>query len=451
MRSLLFFMLATLSASAFSADYTWTISLGSTSFTNTSPAAVCLDYSKSLETETFSYTVGSVTRVSDAQFSCVPLRKRISTGTEQAGSPQPIYRNGTSCDGTYNAQTGECEKPPEPEPDLCAASAGSETPFSKSGKAGDGWYTQGANGIGATPDQACRLGCLTTLAKVKCTDTVDGSYQCGGWQYGAGVKCPNGTGGFDTEEGSQTPEPEPQTIVDKKPCVYETLANGTQQCKSESSVEQEGENCGSFNGEYKCLPKAPSKNGVEIATSVKTDPTADGGSKSTKTDVTSKTICKDGKCTTSTTTRTTITTKDANGNTTSVTGNCTGKDCKDQNESPDGTGNGGLCIGSDCSDNPFEGSGEGAGTGPDLEDVDGYGDTVSQYFGRITNSPIIASVSAISIPSGGSCPTFTETIPYVGTLSTSTVCQLASSILTPLRLIFLAIWGWAAIRVFMSA
>lgn len=349
---------------------------------------------------------------------------------------------------TFDPSTGECN-PPEPPPDEnpCAAKTGTGSPFSKSGSGGDGYYSF-SGGYGAPAQSGCFDTCTASTVDQKCTGNLKtNTYKCRGTMYYTGAQCTTSPAP-EVDETTDTSRPEPQTYKDQTPCNYTAGPTGSQVCTSSSTEGKEGQYCGTVNGVKTCIDSKPTQNGIEINTKVETTTNSDGSTTTTKTDTANSTKCTGhNQCTSSSTTTTTTTTKDGNGNTTSVTGSCTGAQCPDKNTNPDGDGDGfGDCVGDDCSD------GGGAGvTAPELEEVPGYGDSLQAYFDEIQDAPIVAAVTAISLPSGGSCPTYSATIEYVGTVSTATACDLASNLLTPLHYLFLAIWAFVAVRTTMTA
>lgn len=70
--------------------------------------------------------------------------------------------------------------------------------------------------------------------------------------------------------------------------------------------------------------------------------------------------------------------------------------------------------------------------------------------GKIQGAPIIASVKAIKMNSGGSCSLGESANTPIGTISASGVCA-QTHWLDPLYYVFFAIHALAAVRVFLSA
>lgn len=432
-RVLLFLGLAVFSAASNAAYYTWYSSYFN--ITAGSPGAVC-DQIDGVNNNLSGFIFTNETQT---QAQCL----------SNAGNPVSstnMVRNGTGCQPTYiyNSATGGCEAPP---PDECPGKTGVSSPFAKSGSFNDGYYSS-SGGWGAPAQDGCFDGCTASTVNQKCTGNLKTStYKCRGTMTYTGANCTTSPAP-EVDETTDTSRPEPEAYKDQTPCNYTTGPTGSLVCTSSNTEGKEGQSCGTVNGVQTCIDTKPTQNGIEISTKIETSNNADGSTTTTKTDTANSTNCTGiNQCTSSTTTTTTTTVKDGNGNTTSVTGSCTGPQCPDTNTNPDGDGDGfGDCIGDDC------GEGGGAGVeGPELEEVPGYGDSLETYWSAIQGAPIVAAVTAISLPAGGNCPVYTETIEYIGTVSTATACDLASGLLTPLHYLFLAIWAFVAVRTTMTA
>ncbi|MNR37289.1 hypothetical protein D3C85_1552950 [compost metagenome] len=85
----------------------------------------------------------------------------------------------------------------------------------------------------------------------------------------------------------------------------------------------------------------------------------------------------------------------------------------------------------------------------ELEEVPGFGDSVGTFMSAIESAPLVASITTLDVPSGGSC-NFPEGSTPIGTISMDSFCDLAS-VLDNLSAVFLAMWALAAIRILMSA
>ncbi len=202
-----------------------------------------------------------------------------------------------------------------------------------------------------------------------------------------------------------------------------------------------------MNGVVKCVAKKPTSDTSTVTTEVEKTVNPDGSTKTTKTDTATRTQCTGMKdCKSGSTTSTTSTSTDAQGNVTGSTSTCKGSSCADKNTNPDGDGDG---LG-DCVENCSNGEG-GVTTMPELEDVDDYGTTFSKFYDRAMASPIASSLGGLSFATSGSCPNVSYHTELVGTIDSSSFCQLAPDLLSKLRYLFLACWAWAAIRLFMTA
>lgn len=266
---------------------------------------------------------------------------------------------------------------------------------------------------------------------------------------GADGPCPAGT--------DCTPK-DPPEVNDKQPCNYVTDAEGRKVCSSSQYQGDPGsQNCGSVNGELKCITKPSSSTGSKTDTTVKTTPNSDGTTSTTKTDVHTQTNCPAGasSCKSTTTTTTTTTTKSADGKTTTSTNTqCTGPLCG-QGSSTNGSGGGGAGNGNgdgegcttseECSDGS-------APTTPGLDEVDDYQQTTKKFYTRVSNSPLVSSVSAISVPSGGAAPAMTVRIDYLKTNADfGSIGQLKPIVDDILKWTMRAVWCFVAIVVFLMA
>jgi len=145
----------------------------------------------------------------------------------------------------------------------------------------------------------------------------------------------------------------------------------------------------------------------------------------------------------------TTTIKDGTGNTESASGTCSGPHCPDKNTNPDGDGDGfGDCTGTDCGDE--EGAAVAGPATPELEEQDTYAETTQKFINRAKAAPLVSGISGISMPAGGSC-NIGAAQTWFGSIDFSSFCELAPQILAGLRYLFLAIWAWAAIRLFFTA
>jgi len=230
---------------------------------------------------------------------------------------------------------------------------------------------------------------------------------------------------------------------------------GRKSCSSNQWNATPGESsCGTVNGAFKCIGKAPSSNGIHIGTKISEKQNADGTTTTTKEDTITQTNCTGAySCSTQVTNNKTSIIKDSNGNTIGQNSECTGPHCAvDGKGDADGDG---LkdCIGVGCGFGTGEGE-EGEEEefgGPENEDVGTFGETTSQFMDRVEGSPIVEAARGLSFGSGGSCSFGSFTVPMLGTLSFQPMCAWAAEWFAPLRAIMLAVWALVAVRTFFEA
>jgi len=420
-------------------------------------------------------------------------------------SPQGVYepygkwgnnatRRGESCEPgeTYNPDIGGCETPPGemgedcdgPEfagmpaiynsQGVCVSWDKADKPavcksLSKTGTSFTDLYVAFDGDGNPEKPQAEKFGCEVSVVDVaqckmpvpkcgsgiciehmvtKCRVGVTFTGNVAGDGNGTGYPVSGGAGeeGVCPEGVDCTPKPEP-VVEESKPCNY--MYNGqVVSCESSEFKGDPGEmNCGRVNnGPYTCTKKVPQSNGIDIKTKITTEPTADGGTKTTKEDQHTKTVCSaPGSCTTQVTNNKTVVVKDSSGNTVSESGECTGALCdgKGNGKTP---GKGGNCEpGQECGTEE-----EDAGfTGPQNDDAPGFGESLQSFKDKVSSAPLIAGVSAIQMPSGGSC-SMGSASTMIGTISMDSFCH-NSGWLDPLYYVFLAIGALNAVRILMSA
>ncbi|MCY1279470.1 hypothetical protein D9M68_328040 [compost metagenome] len=252
-------------------------------------------------------------------------------------------------------------------------------------------------------------------------------------------------------EGSDCTVPDAPKVEEKQPCNYVEDGEGRKVCSSSNYEGTPGQqDCGTVNGQFKCITKPAKSNGLQIATVVDTQTNGDGTKTITKTDTATQTKCIGANaCTTTVTKNTTVVKQGADGSTQSTSSSCTGANCA-TSTNPDGDGDGlGDCVGKDCGTDE-DGNPTTSPDGPELEEVPGFGDTTQAFMDRVRNAPLLSAVQGISFPAGGTCPTGSAST-FFGSISFDSFCQLAPNVLGPLRYLFLAIWAWAAIRLFFTA
>lgn len=360
-----------------------------------------------------------------------------------------FYRSGDSCTTgkVWDTVSGSCITPVNP----CSSKAGQPTTWKKV------WPSYAASST--LGEKVNNSGCSATIVTSGCgTNGATGEFAC--W----GTATYDGAQGVDSSGpssacGATDPNcaaPEPLTSTNTQQCTPN--ADGTTTCVTESgSTEFASGEChvGSTGGatglvcvkpDY--VPEAATNKRTDV---IKTEATADGGTKTTTTSTSENKHCVAGVCTNTTTTTTTTTTKDGAGKVTSETSACTGAKCDkptDETE-PEDEGMGeakfagkGGCEGSDCdvdAFNPF---------GTDV--VPGYSDSLNAALSGIKRSPIGSAVSNIRWPTGGSCPVYSMQL-FNSSISITEHCTVWESVGSALSAVFLAIWAFAAVRVFLSA
>lgn len=298
-------------------------------------------------------------------------------------------------------------------------------------------------------------------------DTCSGASQCGTNGETGEFAC-WGTGKYSGEQQAVSdgtalnppPIPEPTTTGSSQSCTAPAVNNGTTTytCVTESNAtEFASSNCavGTVNGvqglhctkpDY--VPEHDSKKREDQVSEV-TNP--DGSKTTTTTSTTTTTHCAAGACTTTNTTTITTSGKDANGNPTGTTTTCSGDKC-DNPTTP----------GKDESEEEEEEEGEmpapfAPGDKGDYlpqiaegDEAPTYSESLDNFTDRVSNAPIVRGLTSISVPSGGSCSMGSAQL-FGGSVSFNDFCTMAPQVLAGLRYLFLAIWAWAAIRLFFTA
>lgn len=304
-----------------------------------------------------------------------------------------------------------------------------------------------ANCKQSAPRKACSNGiCIEMQSTVaKCTVTAQFTGEVADGQPGFTGDSGGGEGPCDPDKDC-TPDT-PPTVTDRQPCTYVTDAEGRQSCSSfdYKGVPGESSQCGEVNGQMTCISKQPpTSNGTQIDTKVETKPNQDGTTTTTKTDVRTDVHCTGaGSCQSVTTKTTNVTIKDSNGNTLSSDTKCEGSKCSQGSGKGDGTGTGtGDCI-VDCE------SQSGEVTGPELGEVSGFGESLTDFMSGVEQTPLMSAISGIGLTGSGSC-SFPSATTMIGTISFDSICT-NSGWLDPLYYVFLAVWAFLAVRVLMSA
>lgn len=497
LRSLLSILVALLISASFTVNaavFSWRILGGSglsgfdssiTSTYHSSPSEAC----SSAQTKyvgSWTVTGSSVARVSDTSFNCYV---KISSGSSNSQLQLSIGRYGDGCDAgqEYDGQTGQCVSPPGDAGTSCDGPefAGMPAIYNSSGQCvrwdqadtastckslastgttfTDIYVAFDGDGNPEKP-QVEKLGCAVQVIDVanckmpvpkcgqgiciekyvsKCRVGVTFTGEVAGDGNGSGYPVADGSGseGVCPDGVDCIPADEP-VVEESKPCNY--MANGqVVGCESSEFKGNPGEmNCGTVNGgPYTCTKKVPTSNGVNIKTDITSEPQADGTTKQTKQDVHTKTICSaPGSCVTQTTTNKTITIMDGNGNTLSQTGSCTGANCSA------GKGQTGNCPAGETCDAEEE---QQEFNGPQNDDVPGFSESLESFKAKVAGAPLIAGVTAIRMPTGGSC-SIGSVNTMIGTISGDGVCQ-NSHWLDDLYYVFLAMGALGAVRIAMSA
>ena len=428
-------------------DYYWTVgsSPGSTHAKHSRPEPACLEYLDGASDLVALDHIEFITQSDGIIRGHCYVRMRNGTITDTPyANTFTIRRFGNGCANptVYNSETKSCETPE----DQCSDKEGQSDPFSKSGPRGDGYYTTvkvGGQTLGVTPDSACYSGCTVNLNQ-SCVYSISADkYICTGTAYYTGTSCDSGTPAVESDNVQR--EPDPEITNKEEPCVYVQDAEGRQTCVSKSTLDKEGQNCGTAgpagSEQVRCFPKQAELDEKKTETEVKEEPTPDGGKVITKTDVHTETKCQGDKtnCTTTTTTTTTTTKKDGSGSTTSTNVVCKGPKCGTDGK---GGGGGGGGTGEDGSD-------EGTVAGPELGEVSGFGEATSDFISGVQGTPLMTAINGIGLSGGGSC-SFPSATTMIGTISFNSICT-NSNWLDPLYYVFLAIWAFLSVRVLMSA
>lgn len=298
--------------------------------------------------------------------------------------------------------------------------------------------------IGPTVTSACVNGCSVPMAvtvQTRCKQSAKTwDTYCLFAGFYDGLQCTAGGGNSPDCVGDACTAPEPQTVVDEKPCVYTTDAEGRKVCTSEWSKYADGAyNCGQVDGAWKCLPKDSGQSEQnKVDTKVTETSNPDGSKDQTKTDTQTTSVCTGaGACTSSTTTTVTVTHIAPDGTQSGSSSSCSGPNCP----STSSTGDTSNCPPGQTCDQSFKAPGTG--------DVPTFTEAVGKFKSAIESAPIVAAVSNISVPTGGSC-SFPSASTSIGEIGMGPFCDLAG-VLDSIRAVFLAVWGLAAVRVLMSA
>lgn len=461
---------------ALAADYTWT-NQTSTTRTFASASSACYDAVARAYQPSATVQFDGLFAVSETIFYCKV--KLCSTSTGTCSAPNPPYvipysstrlearRSGTSCPTgkTYDAATGSCVAPVTCDAskgeelvngscvvtNQCAAKKDQATPTWEEFASADAYRASCKVSVGGCQVDTCSGSTPTECA----TDGKTGKMAC----WGAGKFTGEKSTGTDDATAAQPPKPEPTVTGQSQTCAAPTVSGSTTTytCITESTAtESAGSSCavGTVNGvqglhctkpDY--VPEHDSKKREDQVTEV-TNP--DGSKTTTTTSTTTTTHCASGACNTTTNVTTTTSGKDANGNPTGTTTTCKGDNCdnpttpgKDESEEEDEEeGTAAPFVPGDKGDYlPEIGGGDEAPT---------YAESLDDFTDRVSNAPIVRGLTSITVPSSGTCSMGSAQL-FGGSVSFNDFCTMAPQVLAGLRYLFLAIWAWAAIRLFFTA
>lgn len=452
------FLLAFFSMPAFSVPYYWTLDSpagwpGGNVLTGTqfkTPDAACAAGASAYDAGPTGWQVTghSVSYVSATSYRCT-LSLRYPSNGSTTTSAKSINRGGTECvsPAVYNASTGLCDAPVN----KCEEKEGQSTLFIEKFDSFDDYKASCTVSI-----DGCQIDTCSGPAATCGTDGKTGEFAC----IGTGTFTGDPSVGTETPATTPAPPvPEPTTTDQSQSCTPPSV-NGsttTYTCVTESNAtEFANSNCavGTVNGvqglhctEPAYVPEHDSKKREDQVSEV-TNP--DGSKTTTTTSTTTTTHCAAGACNTTTNVTTTTSGKDANGNPTGTTTTCKGDNCdnpttpgKDESEEEGDD---------EAAAAPFNPTDKGdylpqIGGG---EEVPTYAESLDDFTDRVSNAPIVRGLTSITVPSGGSCSIGSAQL-FGGSVSFEDFCTMAPQVLAGLRYLFLAIWAWAAIRLFFTA
>lgn len=396
---------------------------------------------------------------------------RGNCGTSQSVTIT-LYRYGGECPAgqTLDAAQQQCVCPSgdlpgpggvcaNPDTERCAALAGTTTTVRIEGNIND---ANAAIGKSPTSDfftvrqrqfnaEGCSadVGMATNHGEDVCVFKADGRYICNiQVGYDGAV---SETGSASTGEATDAPVADSTSDTTQECTTPVVDAEGRHlTCYTTSGASQDGTST-CDRGEYDmyCHPAKPTP---ESETKTKEDQITeksnpDGGKTTTTNTTTTTTYCKTGACNTSTTNNTSVKVTNGNGDVVSESSTCKGEDCPGgDGVDADGDGDGDFST-PDVSDFP---NAEDALPKIGSDEDKTYEEAATEYMERIQEAPIVAAVTNISVPSGGSCNVGSVSL-WGGSVSFNEFCSFAPGVLAGLRYIFLAIWAWAAVRLLLTA
>lgn len=447
---IIFLALALFAASpAFAVDYYWSCPGSNT----TTPSTWCESYATSRGYTDFTskFTVSGPTGTCSIKPNTGPYWSTLANCSLQGNScpSNKTYDDTTgtcNCPSgtTWNSSTSICETD-----NPCTAKKDQPAAFIKKFPSFDA-YKPSCTGSA----DGCALDTCSGTSECG-TDGKTGEFAC----WGVGKYTGQQQAVSDGTALNPPPIPEPTTTSSNQSCTAPAVNSGTTTytCVTESNANEfASSNCavGTVNGvqglhctkpDY--VPEYDGKKRDDSVTEV-TNP--DGSKTTTTTSTTTTTHCAAGACNTTTTNTTTTSGKDANGNPTGTTTTCKGDNC-DNPTTP----------GKDESEE--EGEEEGTATpfvpgdkGDYLPEIGGgddsptYAESLDDFTDRVSNAPIVLGLTSIAVPSSGTCSIDSAQL-FGGSVSFDDFCTMAPQVLAGLRFLFLAIWAWAAIRLFFTA
>ncbi|MGR3611031.1 MAG: hypothetical protein ACU0BN_19550 [Sulfitobacter sp.] len=225
---------------------------------------------------------------------------------------------------------------------------------------------------------------------------------------GSGNKLPVVTGPSGDSDAlckGDCPPVDPAPIGNQtQPCTYVYDGEGRKVCSSSNFNYSPGNSsCGTVNGTFQCIGKAPTTNGIVIDTTVTDTTNPDGSKTSVKKDTATQIVCNSPKpCVSTTTTNTTTTNYNSNGAKTGQSTSCTGPACSaDGKGDKDGDGLSDCAVGQ-CSEE--EGVSVGAQDWHEKGD-ETFATAFEGFTSRVSSAPVMkAGDKFFAFNPSGSCP-----------------------------------------------
>lgn len=410
----------------------------------TAGAALCVfpkTYIQQVTSNTWYYWGGYQTITAPGQAgstNCGTIRSNVLTC--------PLGHTGTTCNtvlpscpyGTFDPVANTC---PEPPSDPCAANVGQVTKIERIIAGGFEAYTPPGETVNSG-------GCTSTLEVWNCGLYPSGEYICKGVVTNTGVSAPESLAPEGICAGDcPTDNPDPLTNSTTGPTCSAPVVTGSTTaytCVSESSASEFApSDCamGSYNGTTGmiCTKPAYVPESLEKTRTdqVETTSNPNGSTTEKTTSTTETTHCAGGVCKNESTTTTSTKTTNPDGSVTNEETTCSGSACE-KPEEPEK-----LRL-----------------PEPNLEfdelpsldaETPTYKDSLNVFIEHIEGMRFVQAARNISAPqSGGSCDMPTLNL-WGGSIDTHHFCNFIPTILEPLGFIFLAFYGWVALRIILSA